>query len=79
MQVQALTEGRRGRGGWGSRDWSKVQLAGVQNVNGVAGKESSWLVTSVVEAAEFSCRASLPLRGLFIARKCLLAAEYCLG
>lgn len=37
-QLQALTEGKRGTGGWGSRDWSEVQLAGFRNVNGVAGK-----------------------------------------
>lgn len=36
-------------------------------------------MTSVVEAAEFFCRASLPLRGLFLAGKCLFAAEYCVG
>ena len=31
-----------------------------------------------MEASEFSCRAGLPLRGLFVAGKCLLAAEYVL-
>ena len=31
-----------------------------------------------MEASEFSCRAGLPLRGLFVAGKCLLTAEYVL-
>ena len=31
-----------------------------------------------MEASEFSCRAGLPFTGLFVAGKCLLAAEYVL-